>query len=111
MQTPLTSYSTMGSSTREDLKVDALNQNAVRRRVANVVEVQRRLHKVVEERMKKTRGRHRQAASRGQLPNFVVKDYIMVARVRRPDSTPRLVSTWTGHRRIVTADKVHMYCV
>ena len=35
----------------------------------------------------------------------------MVTRVRRPDSAPKLVSTWTGPRRIVTADKVHVYSV
>ena len=35
----------------------------------------------------------------------------MVARVRRPGSTPKFVSTWTGPWRIVTADKVHVYGV
>ena len=35
----------------------------------------------------------------------------MVASVRRPGSMPKLVSTWTGPWRIVTADKVHVYGV
>ena len=35
----------------------------------------------------------------------------MVARVRRPGSTPKLVSTWTGPRRFGWADKVHVYGV
>ena len=61
--------------------------------------------------MKKNRDRQRQASSRGQLPNFAVGDYLMVARVRRSGSTPKLVNTWTGPRRIVTADKVHVYSV
>ena len=43
--------------------------------------------------MKKNSKRQGQAASRGKLPNFAVGDYVMVARVRRPDSTPKLVST------------------
>ena len=57
------------------------------------MEVQQRLHKVVEEWVKKNRERQRQAASRGQLPNFAVGYYVMVARVRRPGSTLKLVST------------------
>ena len=77
----------------------------------NFVEAQHRLHKVVEERVKKNSERQRQAASRGQLPNFAVGDYVMVARVRRPGSTSKLVSTWTGPWRVVTADKVHVHGV
>ena len=61
--------------------------------MANVVEAQQRLHKVVEKRVKKNRKRQRQAASKGKLPNFAVGNYVIVARVRRPGSTPKLVST------------------
>ena len=75
------------------------------------MEAQQGLYKVVEERVKKNREKQRQAASRGQLPNFATGDYLMVARVRRPGSTPKLVSTWTGPWRIVTADKAHVYGV
>ena len=75
------------------------------------MEAQQRLHKVVEERVKKNCKRQNQAASRGHLPNFAVGDYVMVARVRLPGSTPKWVSTWTGPWRIVTADKVHVYGV
>ena len=106
---PLTSFSTLASSIGKDWKVDALDEEALRREVANVVKAQQRLHKVVEERMKGNRERQRQAASRGQLPNFAMGDYVMVARARRPGSTPKLVSTWTGPWRNVTADKVHVY--
>ena len=91
--------------------MDALDEEALPRKVVNVVEVQQRLHKVVEEWVKKNRDRQRQAASRGQLPNCAVGDYVMVAWVRRSGSTPNLVSTWTGPWRIVTADKVHVYGV
>ena len=78
------------------------NVLALRRKVANVVEAQQRLHEVVEERVKKNHERQRQAASKGKLPNLTVGDYVMVARVRRPGSTLKLVSTWTGPLRIVT---------
>ena len=77
----------------------------------NVVEAQQGLHKVVEEEVKTPRERQRLAANRGQLPNFAVGDYVMVARVRWQGSTPKLVSTWTGPWRIVTVDKIHVYSV
>ena len=51
---PLTSFSTLASSTVEDWEADALDEEALRRKVANVVEAQQRLHKVIEERVKKT---------------------------------------------------------
>ena len=35
----------------------------------------------------------------------------MVARVRRPGSTPKLVSTWRGPWRVITADKICVYGV
>ena len=51
-QVPLTSFSTLASSTREDRKVDAL-EKALQRKVVNAIEAQQRLHKVVEKQVKK----------------------------------------------------------
>ena len=50
---PLTSFLTMASSTGEDWKVDALDEEASQRKVANVMEAQQELHKVAKERGKK----------------------------------------------------------
>ena len=58
----------------EDCKMDALDEEALRRKVTSVVEAQQQLQKVVEEQMKKNHERQRQAASRSQLPNFAVGD-------------------------------------
>ena len=77
----------------------------------NVVKAQQGLHKVVEERVKKNLVRQRKPASKVQLPNFAVGDYVMGARVRRSGSTPKVVSTWRSPWRTVTADKVHVYGV
>ena len=65
-------------------------------KMANIVEAQQRQHKVVEERAKRNHEGQRQAASRGQLPNFAVGNYVMAARVRKRSSTLELVSTWTS---------------
>ena len=43
----LASFSTLASSTSEDWKLNALDEEVLRRKVANVVEDQQRLHKVV----------------------------------------------------------------
>ena len=58
--------------------------------------------------MKKNRERQKQAASRGQLPKFVGEDHIIMIRVRRLGSMTKLVSTWTGSWRAMSADKVHL---
>ena len=61
-----TSSSNLASSTGEKRKVDALDEKALRRKVANVVEGQQGLHKVVEERVRKTAKGKGRLASRGQ---------------------------------------------
>ena len=90
---PLASFLTLTSSTGEDWKVDALDEEPIRRNMANVEKAQQGLHKVVEEKVKNNCERQRQADSRGQLPNFAVGDYVTLARVRWPGSTPKWVST------------------
>ena len=74
-----------------------------------MVEAQQDLHKQVANRVEKTRELQRRVTSRGQLPNFMVGDYVLAARVRRAGTTPKLVSTWTGPWRIVAAEKKHVY--
>ena len=80
---PRTSFSTLVSSTGGEWKVDVLDDVALRKQVATVVEAQQQLHKQVAKSVTKNREKQRRAASRGQLPNFAVGDYVMVARVRR----------------------------
>ena len=57
---PLASFSTLALSTGQNWKLDALDQEALRRKVANVVEARQGLHKTDEERVKKsTKGKGR----------------------------------------------------
>lgn len=58
--------------------------------------------------IQQNRERQRQTMCRGHLLNFEVGDHVLSARVRRPGSTPKLVSTWVDPWRVVTADKVHV---
>ena len=51
------------------------------------------------------RGKQREAASRCNLPNFVIGEYILVARMRRSGSMLKLLMTWTGPRRVVVTQR------
>ena len=50
-------------------------------------------------------------SSFGSMPSFEVEDYVLVARVRKLDSAPQLVTTWTGQRHVVSDGSPHVYDV
>ena len=104
-------FLTLASSTESEWQVDVLDGQALRRQVRGVVEAQANLHKEVLEKVQANRGRQRAAATKGTLPNFAVGDYVLVARVRRSGSTPKLLMTWTGPWRVVVAEHPHVYGV
>ena len=56
-------------------------------------------------------GKQRTAANRGNLPNFAVGEYVLVARVRRSVSTAKLLMTWTGPWCVVVFERPHVYGV
>ena len=90
---PRRALSTLASSTRQDWQVDVLDDKALRKKVQSVVEVQSQAN----------RGKQRVAVSRGNLSNFAVGEYVVVARVLRSGSTTKFIMTWTGPWRVVVA--------
>eukprot|EP00903_Cladosiphon_okamuranus_P017345 g15980.t1 len=104
-------FATLASSSEEEWKVDVLDAEALTQHVRHIVNAQTALHKEVLDKVESNRAKQRKAASRGQLPNFTVGDYVLVARVRRSGLTPKLASTWTGPWRVVTAQQEHVYGV
>ncbi|CAM9167122.1 unnamed protein product, partial [Sphacelaria rigidula] len=68
----------------------------------------RELHKKVAQPVDKNRDLQRRVASKVKIPNFVVGDNVLAARMRRSGTTPKLVSTWTEPWRIVTAEQQHV---
>ena len=108
---PRTTLSTLASSTDQEWRVDVLDGKALRRHVAGVVAAQAELHKQVLDKVQASRERQRASASRGVLPNFSVGEYVLVARVRRSGTTPKLLMTWTGPWRVVSAEQQHVYGV
>ena len=76
-----------------------------------MVEVHVQFHKEVLDKVQANRGKQRAAASRGSVPNFAVGEYVLVARVRRSGSTPKLLMAWTGSWRMVVAQPPHVYGV
>ncbi|CAN0030666.1 unnamed protein product, partial [Discosporangium mesarthrocarpum] len=53
------------------------------------------------EKAQLNRARERGAASKGQMPNFALRDFMIVARVFKRGSEPKLVIIWTGPWRVV----------
>ena len=90
---PRTALSTLASSVGSPWRVDVLNEGSLRNKVAQLVVTQEQLHKQVLIDVRATRARQRQGVGAGTLPNFVLGDYVLVARVRRPDLTPKLLAT------------------
>ena len=60
--------------------------------VAGWVTVQEELRREVLERVRAARDRKRVASSTGSMPNFEFGDYVLVARVRKLGSAPKLVT-------------------
>ena len=110
-RTPRTALSTLASSTGQDWHVDVLDDNALRREVQSVGEVQSQLHKEVLDKAQANRGEQLVAASGDNLPNFAIGQYVLVARVRRSCSTPKLLIIWTEPWRVVVAQRPHVYGV
>lgn len=108
---PGTSFSTPASSTGGDWKVGFLDEDAVRLDMASIVKFQQGLHKNAAQRVEKNRDTQRRVACEGQLPNFVVGDHVLAARVRHSETMSKLVSTLGGLRRIVALEKRHVYGV
>ena len=81
--------------------MDVLDDKALRKKVQSVVEVQSQAN----------RGKQRVAVSRGNLSNFAVGEYVVVARVLRSGSTTKFIMTWTGPWRVVVAQRPHVYGV
>ena len=72
---------------------------------------QEELRREVLEHVRAARHRRCAAASAGSMPNFEIGDYVLVARVRKPGSAPKLVTTWTGPWRVVSGGSPHVYNV
>jgi len=108
---PGTSFEILASAYGDAWKVDVLDSNSLQSKVADVVDAQENFHKQVSDKVRENRERQRRAADRGVMPNFDVGDYVLVARVRKRGVTPKLVSTWTGPWRVVTAETDHLYGV
>ena len=75
------------------------------RMMQSMVEVQSQLHEEILDKVQANRGKQRVAASRGNLMNVTVGEYVLVARVRRSGSTPKLLIPWTGPWRMVVPQR------
>ena len=67
--------------------------------------------KALRKKVQANRSKQRTTASQGNLPNFAVGEYVLVARLRRSGSTPNFFMTWTGPWGVVVAQPPHVYGV
>ena len=93
------------------MKEEESSPEIMQKSVAESVTVQEELRREVFEQVRAARDRKRVAASAGSLPNFEVGDYVLVTRVRKLSSAPKLVTTWTGPWRVVSSGSPHVYNV
>ena len=91
--------------------MDVLDEKALQAKVQSMVAAQSQLHKEVLDKVQANRGKQRAAASRGNFPIFFVGNCVLVARVRRSGSTPKLLRTWAGPWRMVVTQRSHVYGV
>ena len=93
------------------VKEEEFSPEVMQKSVAGWMAVQEELWREVLERVPAARDRKRVAASTGSMPNFKVGDYVLVARIRKLGSAPKLVTTWTGPWRVVSGGFPHVYTV
>ena len=65
--------------------------------VAEWVALQEELQQEGLECVRASRKRKRAAASVRQMPEYEVGDYVLMARIRKLGSVPKLMTTWTGY--------------
>ncbi|CAN0208839.1 unnamed protein product, partial [Discosporangium mesarthrocarpum] len=95
---PRTVISTLASGS---LSAVQLEPGKLSEMVQDLMVAKEEILKAVLKRVEHNRARQREAASRGIMPNFSLGDFVIVARIRKRSSTPKLVSTWTSPWRVV----------
>ena len=70
------------------------NLDSVQIVVGDLMDTHNKRREEVLKLVRKTRARMRGVETKGVLPDFAVGDYVLVARVRQPGITPKLMSTW-----------------
>ena len=75
------------------------------------MDAQKRGREEVLESVRKNRVRMRGVESNEVLSDIAAGDYVLVARVRQPGITSKLMNTWTGPWRVVSKTGGHVYGV
>lgn len=116
---PVTIFTCMTPSSPVSVFLLAFNgdimsiSDAQRERTLNIDGMQRvlnEMHPLVEQSLMKNRELARAAQSRGQLPNFAIGDFVLIAKDTFK-SGEKLSLRWSGPRRIVGASRNHIYKV
>ena len=96
---------------REELDITSVEEDKLQAHVKGIIEAQEQLQQCAVERRGTHRERERRRRSRGELPNFTVGDFVLVARVRKEGRHAKLMSQWTRPRKVVSDYREHVYTV
>ena len=79
--------------------------------VRDLMDAQEKRRKKVLELVRKKRAKMQSVERKGVMPDFAVGGYLLVARIRQPGITPKLMNTWTGPWVVVSKTGRHVYGV
>ena len=96
---------------KDEWHVDSLAPESVLVKMRDLMGAQEKGREEVLGLARKNRARMRGNESKEGLPDFEVENYVLVARVRQPGITPKIVKTWTGPWRVVSKTGQHVYGV
>ncbi|CAN0274200.1 unnamed protein product, partial [Scytosiphon promiscuus] len=110
-RSPTTLLASLVRDQQEVVDVIPLTDDNVRAMVEHLAIAVDAMHKRVTHRVQAVRAAGRRRESKGNLPNFAVGDYVLMARVRSPGKNSKMMSTWTGPWRVTNAPSPHVYQV
>ena len=108
---PPTALDVLVEETETGVHLSPIDRHVLQENIQRVTQAQEELHARVLARVTQAREQSRERASRGELPQFTVGDYVLVARVRKQGRNQKLMNTWTGPWRVTNDDKEHVYTV
>lgn len=76
-----------------------------------IIHAQENLLKEAVDRITSSWERERKVLSRGELPDFSLGGFVLVARRRKAARNEKLVSEWTGPWGLVSDDREHVYTI
>ena len=93
---PYSIFSALVAPGKDEWQVDNLDPDSVQVMMRGLMDAQEIANEKVLGLIRKNRARMRGVENKEVLPDFGVEDYVLLARVKQPGITPKLMNTCTG---------------